>query len=78
MKEDPDHAATVVAAAVGLVRLLAALLHPYMPSLAAKILAQLNLPDSALQLSDELIAAAAQPDTIMPAGACARQLAVLC
>ena len=41
--------------AVGLVRLLAALLQPYTPSLSAKVLLQLNLPDSALLLNDELI-----------------------
>jgi methionyl-tRNA synthetase len=41
--------------AVGLVRLLAALLQPYMPSLSAKLLQQLNLPSSALMLTDELI-----------------------
>ena len=41
--------------AVGLVRLLAALLQPYTPSLSAKVLLQLNLPDSTLLLNDELI-----------------------
>lgn len=68
MKEDPEHAATVVAAAVGLVRLLLVLLQPYMPGLADKILNQLNLPRSALQLTDQLIAAAAHPDTLMAPG----------
>ena len=41
--------------AVGLVRLLAALLQPYTPSLSAKVLLQLNLPESALLLNAELI-----------------------
>ena len=40
---------------MGLVRLLAALLQPYTPSLSAKVLLQLNLPDSTLLLNDELI-----------------------
>lgn len=42
-----------------MVRLLAALMAPYMPSLAAKILAQLNLPyESTVALTDELMAGA--------------------
>ena len=43
-------------AAVGLVRLLAALLQPYMPSLTARIMQQMALPLSAADLSDELLA----------------------
>jgi methionyl-tRNA synthetase len=53
---------------VGLVRLLAALVLPYMPSLTAKILQQLNLPPSAADLTDDLVAGAAHPDTLVPAG----------
>ncbi len=47
------------AAGVGMVRLLAALMAPYMPSLAAKILAQINLPyEPTVALTDELMAGA--------------------
>ena len=49
-------------------RLLAALVFPYMPSLTAKILQQLNLPPSAADLTDELVAGAAYPETLVPAG----------
>ncbi|WIA39334.1 hypothetical protein OEZ86_005446 [Tetradesmus obliquus] len=66
VKTDPEHAATLVAAGVGVVRLLAALISPYMPTLTAKILEQLALPPSAANLTDELAAAAAQPHTLVP------------
>ncbi len=52
----PSHPG-LVTAAVGLVRVLAALIQPYMPSLSTKLLAQLNLPPSAILLNDELIQA---------------------
>lgn len=44
VKTDPEHAATLVAAVLGMIRLLAALVAPYVPTLTDKILAQLNLP----------------------------------
>jgi methionyl-tRNA synthetase len=53
---------------VGVVRLLAALISPYMPTLTAKILEQLALPPSAANLTDELVAAAAKPQTLVPGG----------
>ncbi|KXZ47587.1 hypothetical protein GPECTOR_34g746 [Gonium pectorale] len=69
VKEDKDKCATLVAASVGLVRLLAALMAPYMPSLAAKILSQLALPyEASTALSDELVAGAAAPHTLVAAG----------
>ncbi|KAG2489494.1 hypothetical protein HYH03_011947 [Edaphochlamys debaryana] len=69
VKEDKDKCATLVAASVGMVRLLAALMAPYMPSLAAKILAQLNLPyDASVALTDDLIAGAARPHTLVAPG----------
>jgi methionyl-tRNA synthetase len=46
---------------VGVVRLVAAMISPYMPSLTARILAQLDLPEEAAQLTDELIKGAATP-----------------
>jgi methionyl-tRNA synthetase len=53
---------------VGVVRLLAALISPYMPTLTARILEQLALPASAANLTDELAAAAAKPQTLVPGG----------
>jgi len=44
-----------------MVRLVAALISPYMPTLTARILAQLNLPEDAAALSDDLIKGAAIP-----------------
>lgn len=49
------------AAGVGVVRLVAAMISPYMPSLTARIMAQLGLPEEAAQLSGELIKTAATP-----------------
>ncbi len=68
VKEDKDACASLVTGAVGLVRLLAALLQPYMPSFSAKLLLQLNLPESALLLTDDLISASHQPHTLVAAG----------
>lgn len=52
---------TVCGAGVGVVRLVAAMISPYMPTLTARIMAQLGLPEEAAQLSDELIKTAATP-----------------
>jgi hypothetical protein len=46
IKTDPEHAGTLVAACLGMIRLLAALVAPYVPSLTDKILAQLALPQA--------------------------------
>jgi methionyl-tRNA synthetase len=62
------YAAVSSFAGVGVVRLLAALISPYMPTLTAKILEQLALPPSAANLTDELVAAAAKPQTLVPGG----------
>ena len=40
---------------MGLVRLLAALIQPYMPALSTKVLGQLNLPATASNITDDLI-----------------------
>lgn len=49
-------------------RLLAALISPYMPTLTSKILEQLQLPPSAAMLTDDLATAAANLQTLVPAG----------
>jgi methionyl-tRNA synthetase len=48
-------------AGVGVVRLVAAMISPYMPTLTSRIMAQLNLQDDDAQLTDQLIQAAATP-----------------
>lgn len=53
---------------VGIVRLLAALISPYMPSLTDKICAQLALPLEQAQLSDTLVAGCAAPHMLLPPG----------
>ena len=68
VKTDPEHAGTLVAAGVGMLRLLAALVAPYMPTMADSILRQLALPASAGRLTDALIAASAEPHLLVPAG----------
>jgi methionyl-tRNA synthetase len=59
----------VVAAGVGVVRLLAALMQPYMPATSAKVLAMLGLPPSAAELREELVAGVARPQGLVAAGA---------
>ncbi|GBF87385.1 methionine-tRNA ligase-like protein [Raphidocelis subcapitata] len=68
IKTDPEHAGTIVAACLGAIRLLAALVAPYTPTLTDKILAQLALPAEAALLTDELLAGAASPHTLVPGG----------
>lgn len=48
-----------------MVRLVAAMISPYMPTLTSRIMAQLNLQDDDAQLTDELIQAAATPQVIV-------------
>lgn len=57
-----------VRAGVGVVRLVAAMISPYMPSLTARIMAQLDLPEDAAQLTDELIKGAATPQVCVGGG----------
>ncbi|EFJ45231.1 hypothetical protein VOLCADRAFT_82392 [Volvox carteri f. nagariensis] len=69
VKEDKDKCATLVATSMGLVRLLAAVMAPYMPSLSSKILSQMALPlESSIALTDELVAGSYRPQTLVPAG----------
>ncbi|CAI7810629.1 unnamed protein product, partial [Closterium sp. NIES-53] len=67
-KEDKPRCAVVMRSAVGVVHLLATLLHPFMPSFSEKVLAQLNLPASSLSLTDAAAAAAGQPWGVVAAG----------
>lgn len=65
---NPDGAAVHLAAAVGLVRLLAALLAPFVPTVAGLFLHFLGLWPEAGLLSDELLAAVERPHEIVPPG----------
>lgn len=64
----PLHLLPAIQTGIGIVRLLAALISPYMPTLTAKILEQLQLPPSAAMLTGELAAAATNLQTLVPAG----------
>ncbi|KAK9807550.1 hypothetical protein WJX72_002305 [[Myrmecia] bisecta] len=68
IKSDPEACGTLLAACVGLVALLAALVEPYMPSVTSKVLQQLALPASAIQLSDSFLARSRSLHTLVPAG----------
>lgn len=59
---------TMSTAAIGCVRIVAALIEPYMPTLTEAILGQLRLPLEYARLSDELIAGTLNPATLVPAG----------
>lgn len=66
LKVDPERAGTHLAAALGVVRLLAALLAPFTPSVAGLYLQYLGLDDGAALLTDELLAAVDSPQTLLP------------
>jgi methionyl-tRNA synthetase len=68
VKSDREHAGTLVAAGVGLLRVLAALVQPYMPTMAERILQQLALPASAGRLTDALVEGCSEPHLLIPAG----------
>ena len=68
VKTDRARCAGLVSAAVGVARLLAALLSPYMPSLARKLLDQMALSDDALLITDALIESSSLPHTLIPSG----------
>ncbi|KAJ9530763.1 hypothetical protein QJQ45_014926, partial [Haematococcus lacustris] len=53
-------------AAVGMVRLVTALVAPYMPSFTKSVLAQMALPPSASDLTDALAAGAFNPQVLAP------------
>eukprot|EP01026_Neomeris_dumetosa_P001005 TRINITY_DN1024_c0_g1_i1.p1 TRINITY_DN1024_c0_g1~~TRINITY_DN1024_c0_g1_i1.p1 ORF type:complete len:356 (+),score=58.82 TRINITY_DN1024_c0_g1_i1:46-1068(+) len=68
VKNDKEHCGTLVLAAVGLVRVLAALVFPYMPSVSLKLVSQLNLKESDIKLTQELLDGSLQPHTLVPQG----------
>ncbi|GBG92400.1 hypothetical protein CBR_g55333 [Chara braunii] len=67
-KKNPERCATVIATAAGLVRLLATLMEPFMPTFSATVLGQLNLPSSSLSLTDADVAAVSKLWELIPAG----------
>ena len=69
LKAEPEKCRTVVAACVGLVKVLAALIQPFMPTITDKILQQLNLGlEESVMLTDAMVAACAAPHRLLPAG----------
>lgn len=65
LKEDPTSCATSIAACAGLVKVLAALLQPFIPSVTAKILKQLNLPEEDYGLGNELVDLVCTPQHLL-------------
>jgi methionyl-tRNA synthetase len=63
-----EAAATHVAAAVGLVRLLAALLSPFLPVVAGQLLHFLGLGSNDGLLSDELLGSVSRPHELIAPG----------
>ncbi len=59
-----------IAGLLGVVALAAAMVEPYIPSASARIAEQLAVPLSSLRLTDDLIAKASRPQTIVPSGVC--------
>jgi methionyl-tRNA synthetase len=68
IKADPALARTHLAAAIGVVRLLAALFAPFTPSVARLYLHYLGLDSQQGHLTDELLASVKAPHTLVPAG----------
>eukprot|EP00236_Picocystis_salinarum_P001455 CAMPEP_0183828968 /NCGR_PEP_ID=MMETSP0807_2-20130328/3068_1 /TAXON_ID=88271 /ORGANISM="Picocystis salinarum, Strain CCMP1897" /LENGTH=791 /DNA_ID=CAMNT_0026074175 /DNA_START=87 /DNA_END=2462 /DNA_ORIENTATION=- len=67
LKEDLSCCATCIAACAGLVKVLAALLQPFIPSVTAKILKQLNLPEEDYGLGNEIIDLVRTPQNLLEA-----------
>merc|ERR1711907_258879 len=67
LKDDPARAGTHLAAAAGVVRLLAALFGPFTPEVARIYLQYLCLDASFGCLTDELLQAVGAPETLVPA-----------
>jgi len=65
-KVNPEKAKTHLAAAAGVVRLLAALLSPFTPSVASVYLHYLGLEAESGLLTEELLAAVHAPQTLLP------------
>jgi len=68
LKTDVDRASTHVAVALGIVRLLAALLSPFLPTVASLYLSYLGLDADGGLLSPSLLASVAAPQTLLAAG----------
>jgi methionyl-tRNA synthetase len=65
---DPDGVAATVAAALGLVRVLSALLAPFLPTVAGSLLHFLGLGPDAGLLSEELLTAVPHPHLLLEPG----------
>lgn len=69
MKDNEPLCRTLIATGVGVTKLLAALMQPFMPSFSKKVLDQLNLGwEEAITLTDEAVDLIAAPDKLVPAG----------
>jgi len=68
LKTNPDRAYTHVAAALGVVRLLAAILSPFLPTVAGLYLNYLGLDSENGRLSSDLLASVIAPQTLLAPG----------
>ncbi|KAL3147164.1 hypothetical protein ABBQ32_002671 [Trebouxia sp. C0010 RCD-2024] len=68
IKTDKELCGSYLAACVGLVALLAALIHPYMPSVTRKVQQQLNVSALSLRLTDSLLKKSYALASIIPPG----------
>ena len=69
VKKATAECGALVTGLLGVVALAAAMVEPYIPSASARIAEQLNVPLSSLRLTDDFLAKASQPQSIIPAGA---------
>jgi methionyl-tRNA synthetase len=60
------HCARVIAACIGLVRVLAILIQPFMPATSASILKQMKLPTTAYAIDQQLLLGARYPSRLVP------------
>jgi methionyl-tRNA synthetase len=68
LKKDPENANTVVAAALGLVKVLAAMVQPYMPATTRLMLGMLNGPWEWVSLGESFEKDVTSLQTALPVG----------
>ena len=67
-KTDQAHCGTLIAACVGLVRVLATVLAPFMPSISNRIAAQIGLQESDLMMDDSFVSRCEKLHVMLPVG----------
>ena len=78
--KDPEtrpKCARAIAACVGLVRILACLMQPFMPATCASILIQMELPETSYAIDDQLVLGSRYPSGLVPLSTSIKKPAVL-